>query len=325
MTMILRHRFSHHAGNTSHRIPSLLLEKAVRGDVGVRALQQTIEAIGEPVASRAIGAATNPRAAIARWRHGPTVVDIPPSNAIRLAISLFDSRNTKAGARDLRASRIHGASATMFGPMEGISVEVQSEADVVQLLIDHDSAQAMLGQAFFCPPVLHLHDDRTRSMVMQLFVRSATFGPDDALLEEGALESLIARLELHVNGWRRAEDRAAMLYRGGLAPSSFRRLEEMIESALDEAGSLTLGEMARSINLSVTHLVRSFHQHTGYTPHKYVVRRRIARAIAMLRRPANSIAEVGDHVGFSTPAHFVATFRTVVGVTPGALRGALNS
>jgi AraC family transcriptional regulator len=35
------------------------------------------------------------------------------------------------------------------------------------------------------------------------------------------------------------------------------------------------------------------------------------------------VSEVADEVGFSTPSHFVATFRAAMGVTPGAVRDAL--
>jgi len=53
------------------------------------------------------------------------------------------------------------------------------------------------------------------------------------------------------------------------------------------------------------------------------VLRRMERAIAMLKKPGISVAEIADAVGFATPAHFVATFRRLMGVTPGAFRAAV--
>jgi AraC family transcriptional regulator len=81
--------------------------------------------------------------------------------------------------------------------------------------------------------------------------------------------------------------------------------------------------MADTVGPSVTHFVRAFRQHTGSTPHKYVVRRRMERAVSLLRVAQIPVGEVAEEVGFSTPAHFVATFRAAMGVTPGAIRDAL--
>jgi AraC-like DNA-binding protein len=44
--------------------------------------------------------------------------------------------------------------------------------------------------------------------------------------------------------------------------------------------------------------------------------------MALLKKPGKSVAEVADDAGFATPAHFIATFRRTLGVTPGAFRAA---
>jgi AraC family transcriptional regulator len=99
----------------------------------------------------------------------------------------------------------------------------------------------------------------------------------------------------------------------------------MITAALDDttAPSPTLGQLAGAACLSVNHFIRAFHQQTGMTPHRHVVLRRLERGIALLKKPDMSVAEVADGVGFATPAHFVATFRRTLGVTPGAFQAAL--
>jgi AraC family transcriptional regulator len=84
-----------------------------------------------------------------------------------------------------------------------------------------------------------------------------------------------------------------------------------------------LAQLASAACLSVNHFIRAFHQQTGVTPHRYVVLRRIDHAIALLKRPEKSVAEVANDVGFATPAHFIATFRRTMGVTPGAFRAAI--
>jgi AraC family transcriptional regulator len=84
-----------------------------------------------------------------------------------------------------------------------------------------------------------------------------------------------------------------------------------------------LDQLASAACLSVNHFIRAFHQQTGVTPHRHVVLCRLDQAIALLKKPGKSVAEVADVVGFATPAHFIATFRRTMGVTPGAFRAAV--
>jgi AraC-like DNA-binding protein len=290
----------------------------------MRALEDTIVALGRPVFVRALGALSEPTAAIARWRHGAAVIDVAPSNTIRLAMSLVDRRNARNRGGGMLDDRVHDASVSIFSPTEGACVEVSGEADVVQLFLDKTYAEATLDAPFVCPPMFELRDDWMRTMIMRVLVGSARGGPDDALTVEEDLHALALRIERHATQWRDRNETPSALFRGGLAPAAFHRVEAMIEAAVDKASSPTLAEMADTVGLSVTYFVRAFRQHTGSTPHKYLVRRRMDHAVSLLRVAEIPIGDVTDKVGFSTPAHFVATFRAAMGVTPGAVRDALT-
>ena len=100
----------------------------------------------------------------------------------------------------------------------------------------------------------------------------------------------------------------------------------MITAALEDATSPspTLSQLACAASLSVNHFIRAFRQQTGVTPHRHVVLRRLERGITLLKKPGKSVAEVADRAGFATPAHFIATFRRTMGVTPGAFQAALQ-
>ena len=74
--------------------------------------------------------------------------------------------------------------------------------------------------------------------------------------------------------------------------------------------------------LSPYHFARLFKGSTGVPPHRFVVRQRIARARGVLATPELSIAQISRTVGFRTPSHFTTVFRHVLGITPGAYRGA---
>jgi AraC family transcriptional regulator len=194
----------------------------------------------------------------------------------------------------------------VFSPTEGVSVEVSGKADIVQLFLDQTSAQVMLDAPFACPPMFDLRDDWMRTMIMRILMGSARPGPDDALKMDEDLHALALRLERHASQWRGRIGTPSAMFRGGLAPGAFRKIEAIISTAIDEATSPSLAQMADAVGLSVTHFARAFRRHTGSTRATT-----LCAAVSLLRVAEVSVAEVADKVGFATPAHFVATLAMV--------------
>lgn len=60
-----------------------------------------------------------------------------------------------------------------------------------------------------------------------------------------------------------------------------------------------------------------FKEYTGYSPHQYVIRARIEKAIFLLKlNPDVSLTQLSYDCGFSSSSHFSKAFRSVVGQTP---------
>src|SRR5262245_38576420 len=72
--------------------------------------------------------------------------------------------------------------------------------------------------------------------------------------------------------------------------------------------------------LSEAHFIRSFHACFGETPHRYLQRRRVERAMFLLRETERSVTSVCFDVGFSSLGTFSRTFRAIVGETPSEYR-----
>src|SRR5260370_32447823 len=79
---------------------------------------------------------------------------------------------------------------------------------------------------------------------------------------------------------------------------------------------LTLREMAQSVELSRAHFARMFRKSTGESPHQFVLRQRIERAMTMLRADDGRVVDVAVACGFKTQQHFAGVFRHVFGVSP---------
>jgi AraC-like DNA-binding protein len=82
------------------------------------------------------------------------------------------------------------------------------------------------------------------------------------------------------------------------------------------ADALDIEWLAGSLGLSRAHFIRSFRDTFGETPHRYLQRRRLERAMALLRETDSSVTEICLDVGFASLGTFSRTFREVVGESP---------
>ena len=69
------------------------------------------------------------------------------------------------------------------------------------------------------------------------------------------------------------------------------------------ADALDIESLADSVHLSRAHFIRSFKETFGETPHRYLQRRRIERAMRMLRETDEDVTGISIEVGLSKPGH----------------------
>jgi AraC-like DNA-binding protein len=88
----------------------------------------------------------------------------------------------------------------------------------------------------------------------------------------------------------------------------------------DYADDLDIATIARQTYMSPDHLIRVFASVFGETPHRYLQRRRIERAMYLLRSTDLPVTQVCLQVGYTSLGAFSELFRAVVGVSPSAYR-----
>ncbi len=86
------------------------------------------------------------------------------------------------------------------------------------------------------------------------------------------------------------------------------------------ASPLDVPALARIACLSEAHFIRAFKATFGEPPHRYLQRRRIERAMLLLRTTQRSVSEVCLDVGFLSLGTFSRTFSAIVGCSPTAYR-----
>ena len=92
--------------------------------------------------------------------------------------------------------------------------------------------------------------------------------------------------------------------------------------AMDRAYAqpLDVPALARIAHVSPAHFARTFRATFGETPHRYLQRRRVERAMFLLRETGRSATDICYDVGFASPGTFSRTFRDIVGRSPRAYR-----
>jgi transcriptional regulator GlxA family with amidase domain len=86
------------------------------------------------------------------------------------------------------------------------------------------------------------------------------------------------------------------------------------------AGPLDIPALARIAHVSPAHFTRTFRAAFGETPHRYLQRRRVERAMFLLRETDSSVTDICFRVGFGSTGTFSRTFRDIVGRSPRTYR-----
>jgi len=122
------------------------------------------------------------------------------------------------------------------------------------------------------------------------------------------------------SGWPRPGSFASM----GAADEEHNRRLLRARDAIDLAYAVPLDvpALAAVACMSPAHFIRCFKVTFGETPHRYLQRRRIERAMERLRRSDRTVSEVCIGVGWTSFATFSRTFREIVGCSPSEYRDA---
>lgn len=102
--------------------------------------------------------------------------------------------------------------------------------------------------------------------------------------------------------------------RGYLSPRSLARVIDCIHANIERP--LGVNDIADAAQQGWSHFPRLFRRSTGLSPHQYVIRVRLGRAIELMRSTRLPMAEVAVRCGFADQSHLCRWVRRVYGVTP---------
>jgi len=112
--------------------------------------------------------------------------------------------------------------------------------------------------------------------------------------------------------------------RSGEAPSSSYLLKiprwHLIDLAGSDEADMLSTYLAALVGHSPSHCARKFRYTEGLSLGRFVNRRRLAKALVVLRRDSTPLSQVALALGFSSQSHFTRLFSEVVGMTPAKYR-----
>lgn len=104
-------------------------------------------------------------------------------------------------------------------------------------------------------------------------------------------------------------------------PELLRRLlraKDRMDAASQE--DWPIDRLARVSHVSEAHFARSFKEAFGVPPHRYLLTRRIERAVALLRDSELPITEIAFQTGWRSLGTFGRIFRDITGEKPSSIR-----
>jgi AraC family transcriptional regulator len=167
-----------------------------------------------------------------------------------------------------------------------------------------------------------LHEDAFQDklvaqLCMGLWEEARFANPSGDLFADCTRAALVAALR------RRARQRPAPVQKIlGFCPKTWARIENEIDVRLGEP--LTVEMLAALSGMRETRFLRAFKMKTGQSPYRYVLQKRLDRALASLADPKLTLVQVALSTGFSDQAHMTMTFTRLLGRTPGDIRRSMH-
>lgn len=98
-------------------------------------------------------------------------------------------------------------------------------------------------------------------------------------------------------------------------------VQRAIAKMQTELGSgLNAQALARELNVSYSSFRHTFQQHTGSSPHQYLLELRLVRARNLLTQTTKSVKEIAQQAGFDDEHYFCRFFKMKMGLAPGQWR-----
>jgi AraC-like DNA-binding protein len=177
---------------------------------------------------------------------------------------------------------------------------------------DGNVARRWVKNRFFLPrmPVFNLgHEEKWQALFTELIAVIKLNRPALQQLMAGFTAQMLGLLYSGQQAALAGDDKALLIVQRALS-----KMQSELESGLNAQA------LARELNVSYSSFRHTFQQHTGASPHQYLLELRLMRARNRLTQTTQSVKEIAQQVGFDDEHYFCRFFKTKTGFTPGQWR-----
>ncbi len=242
-----------------------------------------------------------------------------PKHAISVAFAPHDRVTWTVDGEKPQTTPLPAGSVFLYSSREFVWHRREKESEYVNLLLEPEVINQLADDNGISTPIeleyRVIFPDPTILHVAQLLKSEAVNG---ALAGNLYVESLRNLLAIHLlRNYSGIKDKPSPEV-GVIDTFKLKEIKDYIEENLAE--TLTIADLAALVPMSEFHFARTFKILVGEPPHRYILQRRIEQAKVLLKVTRLSAAEIAYQVGFSTPSHFTAQFRKLLGLTPKQFR-----
>jgi AraC-like DNA-binding protein len=156
-------------------------------------------------------------------------------------------------------------------------------------------------------------------------VSTSVAGFLDGILQEhrsrSELSCVMARSMFHAVLATVIRDYSVFANRPRSTPLVTWRIRKALEILqVDADANQKIADLARKVGLSESGFRERFKAETGFSPHEYILNRRIAEGRRRLQETGDDITRIALDLGFASSQYFATVFRRLVGMSPGDYR-----
>ena len=150
--------------------------------------------------------------------------------------------------------------------------------------------------------------------INQLAERIVTENAENRYAKDLMVHTLTVELMIILSRALRGEWEENLRVKNGKAKELVAIAKQFMDENFDQG--ITVSEAAAYVFLSQGYFTRAFRDETGISPMNYLMKKRIAKACALLQNNEIKVSAISLQSGFSSPQRFNVAFRKQMGMTP---------
>lgn len=212
----------------------------------------------------------------------------------------------------IRPGQLHGGDEESLQPCEHVWFRIRFNAEPLPGLTEKESADLQKGMEALRHTTFPV-STAVGDFLDRLLIEHRTRGENSVMIARGLLHALLVTILRDYTAFTTQSQGTPLI------TWRIRRALEILDTDSSDSAP-RVAELAEKIGLSESGFRERFKAEMGFSPHEYILNKRITQARRMLTETDFDITRVAIDLGFSSSQYFATVFRRQVGMSPGEYR-----